>query len=117
MRDAQHLVRSCQLPELLAHHVAHAPAQALVNFIKNQRGGLVCLRQHALERQHQARRLAARRNFYKRLQRFAGVWRNHELQRVNAGMVKRHTAPAFNRRPVRIICHLHRSRKLAAAHL
>ena len=86
--DAQHLVRGGQPPQLLAHHIAAAPADADINLIEDERGRLIGRGEDGLERQHDARRLAAGGDLGQRLERLAGIGRDQELHPVNAGRVE-----------------------------
>ena len=57
--DAQHFVPAAQLPELFTDHHTDSPADALVDFIKDQGRDVVGLGQNVLQRQHQPRCFAA----------------------------------------------------------
>ena len=52
--DAQDLVLARQAPEFLAHHGAHPSADALIDFVEDQRRGAVGTGQDALQAEHQA---------------------------------------------------------------
>ncbi len=83
MGHAEHLMlqsaRPCtsrQTPQLLSHHRADSSADALVDLVEDERGSLVGAGKHGLERQHQARCLAAGGDLRHRLQRFARIGRD-----------------------------------------
>ena len=77
-----------QPPQLLADDVAAAPADADVDLVEDERGHLVGRGEDGLERQHDARRLAAGGDPGQRLERLAGVGRDQELHAVDAGRVE-----------------------------
>jgi hypothetical protein len=88
VRDAEHLVLARELPELLADHVPHATADALVQLVEDQDRRLVDGRQCALQRQHEAGELSAARDLRKRPRRLPQIGGHEELDAVDAGLVE-----------------------------
>ena len=77
-----------QTPQLAADDHTDTAANALVNLVKNQGGGLIRLCQHRFERQHEPRCFATAGDFGHRLERLAGVGANQKFDHINARMVK-----------------------------
>ena len=88
MRHAEHLMRPRQTPQLLPDDCAQPPADALVDLVKYQYRRLVGCCQDALQRQHDARRLAARGHLRQRTQRLARVDAEQKLDIIHALAVK-----------------------------
>jgi len=95
VRDDQHLVPVREPPQLLADHRADAPADALVDLVEDQGGHLVGVSQHALERQHDPRRLTTGGDFRDRAQRLAHVGRHVKLHLVDSIRAERQP-PVFD---------------------
>src|SRR5690606_17884744 len=70
-----------------------SPADTLVDLVKDQGWCGVSMRQHALERQHEACRFTAGRDLCHWLERFAGVGADQELDLVYARAVKGDASP------------------------
>src|SRR4051812_12486203 len=77
-----------QHPQFLPNGCPHPPANALVDFVKNQGGRGVRVGKDTFERQHQTRCFTARSNLCQRLKRFARVGADHEFHLINACTVK-----------------------------
>ncbi len=88
MRDDHHLVGAPQAPKFFPDRPADAPADALIYLVEDQGGDLVGACQHVLQGQHQARGLAARGDFYQRLEAFPGVGLHQELDLIQATPVE-----------------------------
>ena len=86
--DDHHLVLAAQTPQFFPDRPADAAADALVNFIEDERGNLVGTRQHILECQHQAGSLAAGGDLCQRFQAFARVRLHQEFHFVQPVAVK-----------------------------
>ncbi len=83
MCDAQHLEPLAQRPEPAADDLRHAPADAGVHLVEDQRLAGRLAHGQRLQRQHDTGQLAAGDNPCKRPQLFPGIWRNVELGAVN----------------------------------
>src|SRR5690606_9650419 len=77
-----------QPPQLAADDIADAAADALIDFVKDQRRGAVNLGQRRLQGQHQARRFAATGDSRHRLERLAWIGRDEKLDPIDATLVK-----------------------------
>ena len=82
--DHQHLVPLGHLRQRVAHLGADLAADPLVHLVEHQRRDRVVPREHHLEREHQARQLAARRHLGERLGVEPDVEPHGELHRSPA---------------------------------
>ena len=100
----------------MAHHAAHAAADALVNLVEDQRGRGVGVGQRAFERKHEARRLTAGCHLGHRLEGLAGVGADEEFHLVDARCVKCDTTAVGQKRAVAARSLLHRQGKARTLH-
>src|SRR5215469_6444379 len=77
MSHTQYLMKARELPELATDDLCHRAADSRINFIKNHRRYAAALRLEALQPEHHARQLAARRDSRKRHRRLPKI-RRHE---------------------------------------
>ena len=82
VRHAKDLMVASEMPEFEPDHQTHASADALINFIEDQRWDLVGACQNIFQRQHQARGLATGCNLDQRLESFARIRRNQKFHAV-----------------------------------
>src|SRR5437870_10451181 len=85
--NAQHLVGSCELPELLANDRSAAAANAHVDLVKDQSRALIDAREDGLQSQGDTSELAAARDAGEASRRLAGVSREEELGLVGASSI------------------------------
>src|SRR5437763_15179423 len=85
VRDAQYLVTGGELAELAADDRAESAADVGVDFVEDQDRDTIALRQHALQRQHDARELAAGGDLAEGLGSESGISLNDEFQGVETG--------------------------------
>ena len=78
MGDHQHLRGIGQTRQPLAHRMGRGPTDAPVDLVEDQGGRGAGARQHHLQRQHEARQLAAGGDLDQRAERRAGVGRHLE---------------------------------------
>ena len=96
VRHAQHLALLAQALQRAADGLGHRAADARIHFVEYQRRHRGCLRRHQLDREADARKLAARRHFGERAQRQAGMRGHLELHLLHTGgawlvqLVQRH---------------------------
>src|SRR5689334_10719691 len=86
--DAEHLVMAAERGELLADDLAAASADADIDFVKDKRGHGVGSAEDRLERQHQARALAAAGDASERPEWLARIEAHVKLDAIDAVAVK-----------------------------
>jgi len=84
MRDRQDLARVCNRPEFLRDLFGDMSGDAGIDLIENHRRQILAADENGLECQHDPTHLAAGCRLGKRLNRFADVGRNHELDLIDA---------------------------------
>ena len=84
VRDAHDLVVAREAPQQPTDRIRRAPADAGIHLVEDERRRLVGARQHGLERQRDARQLAAGRDARQRPRRLSRVGLETELDRVHA---------------------------------
>ena len=82
MRDAYDLVVARQAPQHPTDWIRRAPTDARIHLVEDERGRVVGACQHRLERQRDARHLAARGDAGQRARRLAGIGREQERDGV-----------------------------------
>ena len=102
-------------PKFVADNAARASADALIDFVKDECRRVIRNGEYRFHREHQARRFAARRDFCQRLERFAGIWRHHKLNLVDAGCIDGDVA-TIDRHAIRVVCLLNRHAEFRFRH-
>ena len=85
MGHAEHLLRPAEGSELFCHPLRRDAGYAGVDLVKDQRVYAVLFGKDVLEREHDARKLAAGSNAADRAKRFTGVRRHDEAYLIRAG--------------------------------
>src|ERR1041385_5507079 len=88
MRDTEDLMHSRKIPKLLSHRHADPTANALVDFVEDQRRYFVGAGEHILQAKHETRSFAARGNLCQRLESFAGIRGDQKFHFIEAILIK-----------------------------
>src|SRR5438105_3963022 len=83
MRDAKNLVPRREAAKLFADDRTEASADVGVDFIEYQHAHAIALRENSLEREHDARKLAAGSDFAQRLRELSGVGLHGEFNLID----------------------------------
>ena len=84
--DDEDLMGGGERPEFFADDAADPPTDAGINFVEDEGGGLVGLREDALEGEHDAGGFATGGDLDQRTEGFAGVGAHHKFDIIDAGM-------------------------------